>query len=120
MPLISFSGESSLGPFWRLILDGRKTQTCRKPRIRPVKTGDKLRLYWKCRVPKCEKPIHFIGEAVCTGVTRMFYEDFAFNDDFARRDGFSDCFELQSWFGDPAVYGYERYDVICWGELKER
>ncbi|MHA1262896.1 MAG: DNA methyltransferase [Candidatus Freyarchaeota archaeon] len=82
MPLISFSGETSQGPFWKQILLGRKTQTCRKPRKRPVKKGDALYLYWKCRQPKDKKPVHFIGKAVCTGVERKRYREFAWDYDF--------------------------------------
>jgi len=64
-------------------------------------------------MPKDKKPIHFISKAVCTGVVRMQYGDFAFDDDFARRDGFRDHLELQEWFGDV-----EEYDVITWKLLK--
>lgn len=112
MPGISFSGETSQGPFYRQILEGRKTQTCRKPLNRPIKEGDTLYLYWKMRMPADRKPIHKIGEAVCTKTSRMRYGDFAFNDDFARRDGFKDAEEMQEWFGDPLEFGDEEYDVI--------
>lgn len=112
MPLISFSGETSQGPFWKQILEGKKTQTCRKPRKRPIKKGDKLRLYWKCRIPEHKKPIHFIGEAICTKVERLRYKDFAYDEDFAQRDGFSNYVEMWGWFGAPSIYGHERYDVI--------
>ncbi len=110
-PAISFSGETSRGPFWEQILEGRKTQTCRKPRVRPIHQNGWLRLYWKVRV-RGKKPIHFIGEALCVKVERMRYEDFAFDDGFAERDGFRDHQELQTWFGDPREYGAEEYDVI--------
>jgi len=112
VPLISFSGETSEGPFWKQILEGRKTQTCRKPRKHPIKNGDVLYLYWKCRQSKDKKPIHFIGKAICTNVERKRYREFAWDYDFARRDGFSDPLELQEWFGDPEEYGEEEYDVI--------
>lgn len=112
MPGISFSGETSQGPFWLQILEGRKIQTCRKPRKRPIKEGDTLYLYWKMRMPENKKPIHKIGEAVCLKVSRMKYGDFAFDDGFARRDGFKDAVELREWFGDPLKFGDEKYDVI--------
>ena len=112
MPAISFSGITSRGPFWRLILNGEKSQTCRKPRKNPLKQRDRLTLYWKQRIPKSEKPIHLIAEAVCTKVERKRYSEFAFDDDFARRDGFKDHFEMQEWFGDPLKIADEEYDII--------
>jgi len=114
MPLMSFSGETSRGPFWKQILAGRKSQTARKPRKRAITKGATLYLYWKCRVPKDKKPVHFIGKATCTKVERMRYGDFAFDDDFARRDGFKDHLELQEWFGFPPWHLDDEYDVITW------
>lgn len=69
-------------------------------------------LYWKQRTPKDKKPIHKIAEAVCVDVERKRYVDFAFDDDFARKDGFSDAEEMQKWFSDPLEYADEEYDVI--------
>lgn len=115
MPAISFSGTTSRGPFYVLILKREKTQTCRKPRKRPIKKGDKLVLYWKQRVsmkPPNFKPIHKIAVATCVDVERKKYREFAFDDDFARRDGFKDAEEMQEWFGDPLEYADEEYDVI--------
>jgi len=112
MPLISFSGETYEGPFWKQILERKKTQTCRIPRKRPIKNGDILYLYWKCRQRKDRKPIHFIGQARCTTVERRRYREFAFDDEFAQRDGFHDSLELQEWFGDPLEFANEEYDVI--------
>jgi len=112
MPLLSFSGITSEGPFWKQILNGKKTQTCRRPRKYPIKSGDSLSLYWKVRMPKAKKEIHFIGTAKCVKVERRKYKDFAFNDKFASRDGFHDSQELREWFGDPVVCGDEEYDVI--------
>jgi len=106
-----------MGPFWRQILQGRKTQTCRKPRKRPIRQGDRLFLYWKCRVPKDRKAIHFIGKAVCLKVERKKYGEFAFDDEFARRDGFRDFAEMQEWFGDPLEHAHEEYDVILFSLL---
>ena len=112
MPAISFSGETSQGPFYTQILEGRKTQTCRAPRKKPIQKGDILYLYWKQRIPAHLKPIHLIGTAYCTNVRRMRYREFAHDDEFAKRDGFRDTREMQDWFGDPRDYGYEEYDVI--------
>ena len=112
MPLLSFSGETYEGPFWKQILNGKKTQTCRKPRKRPIKSGDSLSLYWKVRIPNAKKEIHYIGKATCVKVERKKYREFAFDDKFALKDGFHDSRELREWFGDPVVYGDEEYDVI--------
>jgi len=112
MPAISFSGTTSRGPFWKQIMRGWKTQTCRKPRKNPIRKGDFLKLYWKQRVPRDKKPIHFIGYARCVAIERKKYRDFAYDDEFARRDGFRDSAELREWFGDPEIYGDEEYDVI--------
>ena len=57
---------------------------------------------------------HFIGK---TDVVRMKYSDFAYDIDFARRDGFLCCSELQEWFGNPSYYADEEYDVITWKML---
>jgi len=112
MPALSFSGTTSQGAFWQQILEGKKTQTCRQPRKRPIKQGDKLKLYWKQRVPKSKKPIHLIGVAVCVKVERLKYLEFFDDDKFARRDGFRDADEMHDWFGDVWLNGDMEYDVI--------
>jgi len=114
MPMISFSGETSQGPFWKQIQSGKKTQTVRRPRKNPIGEGDTLYLYWKVRVPKDKKPIHLIHTAVCTRVRRLTYITFAFGDAFAERDGFRDHHELQEWFGDPFLSPETEYVVIEW------
>jgi len=118
MPLISFSGETSQGPFWKQIQEGKKTQTVRRPRKRPIHKGDTLYLYWKVRAPKDKKPIHLIHTAVCTRVRRLVYIEFAFDDAFAKRDGFRNHHELQEWFGNPFLSPGTEYVVIEWGELQ--
>lgn len=114
MPMISFSGETSQGPFWKQIQEGMKTQTVRRPRKRPICEGDTLHLYWKVRVPKDKKPIHLIHTAVCTRVRRLIYIEFAFDDAFAKRDGFQNHHELQEWFGNPFLHPGTEYVVVEW------
>lgn len=114
MPMISFSGETSQGPFWEQIRAEKKTQTVRRPRKRPICEGDTLHLYWKVRVPKDKKPIHLIHTAVCTRVRRLIYIEFAFDDAFAKRDGFRDHHELQEWFGNPFLHPGTEYVVVEW------
>ena len=60
MPALSFS------VFRDKIESGAKRQTIRSVRKSPIKSGDRLFMYWKQRSPKdCEK----LGEATCTRVT---------------------------------------------------
>lgn len=120
MPALSFSGTSSLGQFWDLILRRIKTQTCRQPRKRPIKEDDHLHLYWKQRVPKEKKVIHLICEATCIKTEQRKYSDFFDDDDFAKREGFRDAKELQEWFGDVTLYGDETYDVIHFDLIPEK
>lgn len=61
MPAISFS------VFKEKVLDGSKRQTIRAHRKNPIKSGDKLYLYWKQRSPECEK----LGEAICSRATAI-------------------------------------------------
>jgi len=114
MPAISFSGTTSRGPFWLQIFRHEKTQTCRAPRAdgRDIRKGDKVILYWKQRMPIKKKPVHLIGEAIVTSAEMHHYMSFAYDDAFARRDGFEDHLELQSWFGSPKIHGHELYNVI--------
>jgi len=113
-PAISFSDLKGVEPFWKLILNGEKTRTVRKPRKRPIKKGDTLYLYWKQRVPKDKKPIHLIATARCTKVKKLKYNDFAYDDEFASSDGFKNHKQLQQSFGPPAKLGTIEYDVIYW------
>jgi hypothetical protein len=118
-PTISFSELEGIEPFWKLILRRQKTRTVRKPRKRPIKSGDILYLYWKQRVPKNKKPIHLIATAKCTKVERLQYKDFAYDDAFSRADGFKDHKQLQELFGPPEKLGSVEYDVIHWKIIDE-
>lgn len=106
-----------MGPFWELIRKGIKTRTCRRPRKkRPIKEGDILYLYWKQRLSRKFKEKrgepHQIAVARCMRVRRMQYRDFAFDDDFARKEGFADSAELRKLFGRIAFLDTLWYDVI--------
>ena len=118
MVLISYSGTTTMGPFWEQILTERKKQTCRTPRKIPIKEGDILHMYWKVRQPFRQKPIHRIAKAICTGTYCLQYRDFAEDEGFARLDGFANSGELQQWFGSPKVFGREIYQVIQWDKLQ--
>lgn len=111
-PAISFSGRGERGPMWLLIKHGKKTQTVRKPRKRPIKKGYMIKLYWKQRTPRIKKLVHLIADAEVVKVQRMKYRDFAHDDKFARKDGFVNSAELRSWFGSVRLHGEDPYDVI--------
>ncbi len=112
MPALSFKGTTSLGPFHVQIREGSKVQTCRESTAHKIEEGNLLTLYWKQRVPIKEKPVHLIAYAYCRGVELIPYREFAFDNDFAVRDGFRDAAEMQEWFGDPIEEGETVYRVI--------
>jgi len=114
MPSLSFSGVTSVGPFWKTIPEGIKDQTIRTPRKNPIKVGDRLMLYWKQRTPVRLKPVHLIAYAECVEILTMRYIEFAYNDYIAQRDGFRNSRELRAWFGDPYLYRDEIYNIIRW------
>jgi hypothetical protein len=118
VPLVSFSGEPTRGPFWALILSGAKRQTVRLPRRgASINVGDRLVLYWKVRVPKSKKDIHKIGEAVCSAIEYLRFSEFAHDDAFAYADGFLNSCELRDWFG--AVLWDTMFTVIHWDNFEE-
>ena len=117
---ISFSGETKAGPFWRQILEGRKTQTIREARAdgRPhVKVGRPVKLYWRVRMPKAKKielglP-HLIGVAEVTRYEPIILEEVWDDEQNAVRDGFADLAEFREWFWDAYLEG-DVYYVIGW------
>jgi len=113
LPALSFSGVTSLGPFWKLIRDRLKQQTIRTPRKNPIKVGDRLVLYWKQRTPVHLKKVHLIAYAECIEILTLRYIEFAYDDDIARLDGCTST-ELREWFGSPYLYGDKIYDIIRW------
>lgn len=114
--MISFSGETQRGPFWKLIQSGEKKQTIRLPRVRPIKPGDKLTLYWKVRVPREKKPIHYIGAYTCIEVVRTTLFQMWDDEENAIADGFKDLEEFREWFEGPEPL--REYDIIKWGKSK--
>lgn len=111
MPAISFSGTTSRGPFYDLILKKEKCQTCREPRKRPIRVGPFLRLYWLQRVPRNKKPIHLIASAQCIEVKRIRLIDVWNDEAFAKADGFGSLEEFRDWFY-PDWRIEERFDSI--------
>jgi hypothetical protein len=76
MPLLSFT---HLLP---KLLDQSKLQTIRKPRKIPLRVGDLLYVYWKCRTPEAHK----LGEARIRSIVRKPFCEITAED--FRRDGF--------------------------------
>ena len=113
-PALSFSGRTSRGELWVLVLLELKETTVRSPRVNPFQQGQTLQLYWKQRQPKHKKVIHKLGDADLLHVWSMTYKRFAYDSDFAKNDGFRDAGELRDWFGDPDFYGGKEYEVIHW------
>jgi len=114
MKVLSFSGITTLGPFWKLIQEGLKDQTIRKPRKRPIQEGDRLVLYWKQRTPIHMKEVHLIGYADCIETFQLEYRQFAYDNTIARRDGLAHSREFRAWFGFPSLHGEEIFDIIRW------
>jgi hypothetical protein len=117
---ISFSGITRAGPFWRQILDGRKTQTIRPARLdgRPhVKVGHPVKLYWMVRTSKKVKlelgwP-HLIGVANVTRYEPIIIKEVWGDEQNAIRDGFADLGEFRDWFREAYSEG-SAYYVIGW------
>jgi|WetSurMetagenome_2_1015567.scaffolds.fasta_scaffold71123_3 hypothetical protein len=78
MPLLSFSVLRNK------LDDESKLQTIRVPRKHPIKEGDKLYIYWKCRTKETEK----LGEGLVTKVEYKNICELTNND--AKLDGFED------------------------------
>ena len=76
------------------VCDGRKRQTIRKLRKRPIKVDDILYLYWKLRTKECE----LLKVAKCT---EEFVKPWGLLKDshtVAVRDGFRNASEMRRWF----------------------
>ena len=111
IPAISFSVTTSRGPAWKLILDGEKTCTTRKARLkgRP-EAGLIASLYWKQRQPRVitfdgggekqySKPIHKVGEAYITKVRRISSLKAVWGDkEYAAKEGFSSLEEMRHYW----------------------
>jgi len=99
--MISFSGETEAGPFWKQIQEGRKRTTIRyyrkdgKPH---AVINAETPLYWRVRTPKDNKPVHLIGRAKVTGYREIRLLDIWCDEGAAKRDGFKDLNEFREWF----------------------
>jgi hypothetical protein len=115
---------------------GELRQTIRKPRKRPIKVGDTLRLYQGLRTTNCR----FLGEAKCIAMFPISLstlpcpfvgcdgQDYALHilnglpyvadiEDLAKRDGFTDSHAMCEWFDKKHGLPFAGI-VIRWGELR--
>lgn len=124
---VSFSATTKMGPFYEQIWSGNKTQTMREPRSdkRPhVKPGHAFKMYWKTRLPRSQKPVHYIGLALCSDYRPVSLADVWWDRENAFRDGFISLEEFRNWFV-PDWTGWNlgelnlmlrdrRYRIISW------
>ena len=108
--------------FAEKVVTGKKGQTIRKVRKRPIKVGDALRLYTGQRT----KEARLLRETACKAVlpVKLTLEPLALiiSGDkmdaeyalaFARADGFTDAIEMFVWFADRYGLPFEGV-VIMW------
>ena len=109
MPAISFSVHKDK------LLSGKKNQTIRRPRKRPLNVGDILHVFWKMRTKQCEK----LGVTKIVKIERKRLADLSQED--VRKDGFLDKKGLIAWFlkkhGSYSKIG--EFDVITFAPLNQ-
>lgn len=92
MPVLMFEPK-----FHRAVEAGKKCQTIRSPRKRPIRPGDQLSLRAWTGAPY-RSPQRELRKAICQDVQQIIVgEDFS-DDEEARRDGFSAAIEMREWF----------------------
>jgi hypothetical protein len=122
---IPISITTSQGSFGRQICEGKKKQICLKQKVwknfGSVKEGDQLHFYHIVRQEKVlplvlplvkVRPIHYVGEMTCVKTEKKKYRDFAFDDEFAKKEGFKNAVELRSFYTDE-----EEYVVIYFNQV---
>ncbi len=119
MPAINFKAQ-----FADMVESGRKTQTIRKPRKRPVKVGDTVHLFTGQRTKACRK----IGEGMVVETRRVvitavfiWVDSVVFTcesslDEIAHNGGFNSWDEMVEWFQKTHKLPFDG-DFIRW-ELK--
>jgi len=102
------------------IATGKKRQTVRRERKRPIATGDRLQLYTGMRTKSCRK----LADAVCTGTEAITIDegelflggrflDAHDREGFAWADGFKNFDAMVAWFSQKAGLPFEGR-VIKW------
>jgi hypothetical protein len=94
------------------VKDGKKRQTIRKHRKRPIKVGDTLYLYWHLRQKDC----HLLRIAKCVETFTQPWRILKASEEIAKRDGFNSSKEMREWFNDTKYppCNEDLFDVIRW------
>ena len=120
MPALNFEAR-----FAKAVASGLKTQTIRKLRKRPIKSGDRLSLFVGQRTTECKQ----IGLARCVYVSEVEIDAHVLrvngiivaSDEarlFAKNDGFKDLAGLQRWFRKR--YGLPFFGVLIVWQLEDQ
>lgn len=119
MPALNFSPQ-----FADLVKTGRKLQTVRKPRKRPIRIGETVSLYTGQRTKECRRLgkgiVYWIGW-IKISEDVLLLDGFRQEDPdrFARHDGFKDFSEMKDWFRER--YGLPfTGEVIHWKLIQEK
>jgi len=86
LKIISFS------VFKEQLVRGEKTQTIRKPRKRPLKEGELVKIVWKSRSKNRQEL--FVAKIV--SIKKILFHQI--DEEIARADGFNSLDELRVWF----------------------
>jgi hypothetical protein len=106
MPPLGFS------VFHDEVKDGKKRQTIRKHRKRPIKVGDTLYLYWHLRREDC----YLLRVAKCVETFTQPWAILKVSEEIANRDGFNSSGKMREWFNQTpqSPNDEELFDVIRW------
>ena len=106
MPLLGFT------VFHDEVRDGKKRQTIRRNRKRPVKVGDTLYLYWHLRQKDC----HLLRVEKCVETFTNSWGILKVSEDVAKLDGVKSSSEMREWFYKTYLSpdDKELFDVIRW------
>ncbi len=121
--MVSFNGYTKAGAFYDQIRSGRKTRTLRERRKdgrNHVKPGYAFRMYWEVRKKKADKPIHYIGMAMCIAYEPIKIVDHWNDEEFAKSDGFYDLDEFRdNWFEEWRDIPWLKDVIEAYHTLKE-
>jgi hypothetical protein len=106
MPPLGFNA------FHNEVKNGKKRQTIRKQRKRPIKVGGTLYLYWHLRRKDC----HLLRKAKFVETFTKPWDFLKVSEDIAKRDGFGSSKEMREWFNSTQdlLDDKEMFDVIRW------
>lgn len=124
MPALSFKKR-----FFALIKSGKKRQTIRSMRKRPIRPGDTLHLFIAMRTTNCQK----IGSYICTSTEMIVIDRHGIDyleihvnnrelssveiEQLARADGFDDVRSMREFFEDYLPFEGQ---LIKWNDGGQR